>query len=66
MVVVPFLGFVVGQQGYLDWVFYLIYGEGPTDKARGLFSGVIAVLGVQLVIIAFVLKAFTETDAFDK
>ena len=62
MVLVPLVGFTATHRGYMDWVFHILYDEGPSHHSRGIFSGALAIAGVQIVILLFIYYAFTETE----
>jgi len=58
---VPLLLYVVSSQGYLDFLWARLFGQ-PTRWLRTVCSAVLAVLGVNAVLVMFVFAAFGETS----
>ncbi|KFM26209.1 hypothetical protein F751_4702 [Auxenochlorella protothecoides] len=63
MGLVPLITFVVAKRGTLDVLLEILSAEEVSDSNRTVLGGLLALLGVNVVIVSFMICAWYETPA---
>lgn len=66
MALAPTAAFFLSQQGHVDALYASTVGVPSSPSSRTVYSGFLAILSVNLVIIAFVVHAFSSDAAYER